>query len=146
MPFVPVRAAPSQSTFPSNTNFARRAGRAQVKRKFDLVAASREQKQQRAASAPAAAAAAPAAAPTVAAQAAAAPAGLPPAPCKISIDEPMLFKVVNTYTRETRTSAKMTDTVIADGRGAFARVVEPIPPQHQVKHPRSSFRIVVPNA
>ena len=28
----------------------------------------------------------------------------------------------------------MTDTVIADGRGAFARVVEPIPPQHQVKH------------
>jgi 3-oxoacyl-ACP reductase-like protein len=104
-----------------------------VKRKFDLVAASREQKQQRAASAPAAAAAAPAAAPTVAAQAAAAPAGLPPAPCKISIDEPMLFKVVNTYTRETRTSAKMTDTVIADGRGAFARVVEPIPPQHQVK-------------
>ena len=62
--------------------------------------------------------------------------GLPPAPCKISIDEPMLFKVVNTYTRETRTSAKMTDTVIADGRGAFARVVEPIPPQHQVKHPK----------
>ena len=62
-----------------------------------------------------------------AAQAAAAPAGgLPPAPCKISIDDPMLFKVVNTYTRETRTSAKMTDTVIADGRGAFARVVEPI--------------------
>ena len=110
------------------------------------MAASREQKQQRAASAPAAAAAAPAAAPAVAAQAAAVPAGLPPAPCKISIDEPMLFKVVNTYTRETRTSAKMTDTVIANGSGAFARVVEPIPPQHQVKHPRSSFRIVVPNA
>ena len=28
---------------------------------------------------------------------------MPPAPCKISVDHPILFKVINTYTRDTRT-------------------------------------------